>query len=80
MDTRAKIEDLFILFCGWEANNRKPQSYLKPWLPAFSKRVQDILGKKRKTRTSIDALRSLEKFILSQNKGIPGTAAKMKLK
>ena len=67
-------------FVGGKPITENPNPTLNLGYPHFPKRVQDILGKKRKTRTCIDALRSLEKFILSQNKDIPGTAAKMKLK
>ena len=57
MDTRAKIEDLFISFCGWRASKRKtPFRSLNLGYPNFEKRVQAIMGKKRNTRTSSDGI------------------------
>ena len=45
--------------------------------PNFEKRVQAILGKKRKTRTSTDGISSIQNLSKqSQNEDIPGTAAK----
>ena len=59
MDTRTKINDVFISFCGWGANSRKPtHPTLNLGYPNFEKRVQVILGKKRKTRTSTDGISS----------------------
>ena len=59
MDTKAKIDDVFISFCGLEANSRKPtHPILNLCYPNFEKRVQVILGKKRKTRTSTDGISS----------------------
>ena len=75
MDTRGKIEDLLISFCGWGADSRKPHLTLNPSYSNFEKRVQAILGKKRKTRYSTDGIsppQNLSKQ--SQNEDIPDTA------
>ena len=76
MDTSSKIEDLLISFCGWGADSRKPHLTLNPGYSNFEKRVQAILGKKRKTRYStagISPPQNLSKQ--SQNEDIPDTAA-----
>ena len=76
MDTSGKIEDLLISFCGWAADSRKPHLTLNPGYSNFEKRVQAILGKKRKTRYSTDSIfppQNLSKQ--SQNEDIPDTAA-----
>ena len=44
VDTRAKIEDLFISFCGWGPNRRKPPAHLKPWLSKFWKKSAGNIG------------------------------------
>ena len=57
------------------AENPYPTSNLG--YPNFEKRVQAILGKKKKTRTSTDGVSSSQNVSKqSQNEGIPGTAAK----
>ena len=55
-----------------------PHPTLNLSYPNFEKRVQAILGKKRKTRTSTDGYLPQEKHLSkqSQNENIPGTAAK----
>ena len=64
-------------FVDGEPTAENPHPTLNLGYPDFEKKVQAILGKKRKTRTSTDGLSSPQNvYKQSQNEGIPGTVAK----
>ena len=64
-------------FVNGELTEENPHPNLNLGYPNFKKRVQAILGKKRKTRTSTDGISSPTNLSKqSQNEDIPGTTAK----